>query len=236
MEAGRERFNGFQLDEKHGLSVVHWMDRSTVQLLATHVAVQPLSTLWRWDWKNQKYVQVPCPAIVHEYNQHMGGVDLFDMLMALYKVDHKSTKWYRCIFFWVLNVTFVNGWLLYKQHCEQYSTPPNEQLNLLKFTCSISQSLVSAHKLPPSLTQKRRDQPGKTEAVEPWTSAQFQEEVTDVSLPRNVRRCTEPLYRTYCYDNVGHLPQHCELKQRCKVCGLDTMCNCSVWNTSALCV
>jgi len=35
------------------------------------------------------------------------------MLMTLYKVDHKSRKWYRQIFYWSFNVAIVNGWLLY---------------------------------------------------------------------------------------------------------------------------
>ena len=29
------------------------------------------------------YESVNCPAIIKEYNEHMGGVDLFDMLMSL---------------------------------------------------------------------------------------------------------------------------------------------------------
>ena len=32
------------------------------------------------------------PAIVGEYNQHMGGVDLTDMLLALYRISVKSKK------------------------------------------------------------------------------------------------------------------------------------------------
>jgi len=75
------------------------MDSSAVQLSSTHIGVEALTKLRRWDKKQHKYVQVTCLAIVREYNEHMGGVDLFDMLMALCRIDHKSTKWYRRIFF-----------------------------------------------------------------------------------------------------------------------------------------
>src|SRR6218665_3119145 len=34
----------------------------------------------------RKYVDVSCPASVEEYNEHMGGADLFDMLMLLYRL------------------------------------------------------------------------------------------------------------------------------------------------------
>jgi len=42
----------------------------------------------------------------------MGGIDLFDILVSLYKDDHKSNKWYR-------HVAVVNGWILYKRHFKQ---------------------------------------------------------------------------------------------------------------------
>jgi len=46
----------------------------------------------RWDRKKHKDVQVNCPAIVKEYNEHMGEVDVFDMLMSLYTVSQKKTR------------------------------------------------------------------------------------------------------------------------------------------------
>ena len=60
------------------------MDNSSVQVSSTHTAVEPKTTIRRWDRKQRKYVDVPCPAIIKEYHEHMGGVDLFDMLVALY--------------------------------------------------------------------------------------------------------------------------------------------------------
>ena len=86
------------VDANSGLAVVRWLDNSAVQLTSTHSALEPLSTIKRWDRKQHKYIDISCPAIVKEYNANMGGVDLFDMLMSLYKVDHRSPKWYRRIF------------------------------------------------------------------------------------------------------------------------------------------
>lgn len=51
-------------EKKTGISVVRWLDSSAIQLSATHVGVEPLSTIKRWDRKQKKYIQVPCPAIV----------------------------------------------------------------------------------------------------------------------------------------------------------------------------
>mgnify|MGYP003502986328 CR=1 FL=1 len=121
-----------------GLSAVHWMDSSAVQLSSTHVAIEPMSTVKCWDRKQKKYVETNCPAIVKEYNEYMGSIDLFDMLMSLYKRNHKSCKWYRHIFFWVLNVAIVNEWILYRRHFIQREKPVKDQLDLLEFTASLS--------------------------------------------------------------------------------------------------
>ena len=209
------------VDERHGISVVRWMDSSAVQLSATHVGVEPLSTLRRWDKKQHKHVQVTCPAIVREYNQHMGGVDLFDMLMALYKVDHKSTKWYRRIFFWALNVAVVNGWLLYRRHRQQASLPEWEQMDLLTFTSSVSQSLLTLDKVPSTITQKRRGRPSKSDSVDQSSEPvdEVEEGSEDVVGPaKRKRRPKVCVTTTSRYDTVGHFPQYSEPKQRRALC------------------
>lgn len=54
-----------------------------VTLSSTYVATEPMCEVRRFDRKAAKQVSVKCPAIANHYNQHMGGVDKFDMLMAL---------------------------------------------------------------------------------------------------------------------------------------------------------
>lgn len=76
-----------RVGKKSGIHVVCWLDKSAAQLFSTHAAMESMSTLHSWNKNQHKYVQAPCPAIVH-----IGGVDLFDMLMSLYKVDHRSNK------------------------------------------------------------------------------------------------------------------------------------------------
>ena len=84
------------------------MDSSVVQLSSTHVAVETMAFVKRWDRKQRKYITVSCPAIVKEYNIHMGGVSV------------------------------VNGWLLYRRHSSQRLVPAKEQLNLIEFTAVVN--------------------------------------------------------------------------------------------------
>ena len=124
------------VDANLGLVIVRCFDNSAVQLSSAHTALEPVTTVQRWDRKAHKHVNVNCPAIVKEYNEHMGGVDLFDMLMSLYKVDHKTAKWYRHIFLWALNVAVINGWLLYRRHSQQLQQPTRLQQDPVQFTAT----------------------------------------------------------------------------------------------------
>lgn len=142
------------VDANSGLAIVRWLDNSAVQLSSTHTAMGPMSTIKRWDRKLKKYSFISCPPIVKECNEFMGGVDLFDMLMSLYKVDHESAKWYGRIFLWALNLAVINGWILYR-HSGQRMLPAHDQVDLVKFTASIGEALVKQNKLSVSLTRKR---------------------------------------------------------------------------------
>ena len=115
LQQGRGAFDS-SVDANSGLAVVRWFDSGAMQLTSTHSATEPVATVQRWGKKSRSYISVTCPAIAGEYNQFMGGVDLFDMLMSLYRIDHRSKKWYRRIFYWSIHLGTVNGWLIYRRH------------------------------------------------------------------------------------------------------------------------
>ena len=98
----------------------------------------------RWCKKDNKYVEVPRPQIVVSYNAGMGGVDLFDMFQAFYRLHHKCRKGYMRFFFWILGTAVINAWCLCCRIMKQQGVPIAKQLHLLQFTCSVSHSLAEA--------------------------------------------------------------------------------------------
>lgn len=62
---------------------------------------------------------VTCPIVVKDYNKFMGGVDHADRLRALYNVDRKSRKWWLRIFWGLLDMAFVNAFVVY---CEMFES------------------------------------------------------------------------------------------------------------------
>ena len=59
---------------------------------------------------------MPCPSIVKEYNNGVGGVDLLDQRTAVYKVDRKSSsgRYYLRLFFDLMDIAVVNSHVVYK--------------------------------------------------------------------------------------------------------------------------
>ena len=140
---GRGSFCG-AVDLNTGTTVVRWYDKKLIQLASNYVYTHPTDVVQRWSKKDNKYVEVPRPQIVVSYNAGMGGVDLFDMFQALYRLHHKCRKGYMRFFFWFLGTAVINEWCLYRRIMKQQGVPIAKQLDLLQFTCSVSHSLAEA--------------------------------------------------------------------------------------------
>ena len=102
---------------------------------------------------HQSRVDVQCQNIVGEYNKYMGGVDLADMLLALYRIDRRSKKYYNRIIFYLFGVCTTNAWTLYKINT-------GEKLGLLEFPLQLSFILMKCGKtiptVPTSLSYNRK--------------------------------------------------------------------------------
>lgn len=206
--SGRGSFD-LKTDLNSGLCVVRWFDNSAVQLSSTFVGAEPVQSSRRWDRRLGRYIEIPCPAIVKSYNEHMGGVDKFDMFAALYRIDHKSRKWYRRIFYWTLSLAAINGWLLYRRECGQLQVPERERLDLLDFVTRISNSLIKGEKVVN--VQRKRGRPRKR------SSTDSEEEAPAARGPRRGAVQATPASEIR-YDGIGHFPAHREPKRRCRLC------------------
>ena len=62
--------------------------------------------------KNGSKLSLPCPLNIIEYNKYMGGVDHNDQLRQYYCVRLKNHKFYKYIYFFLLEVTLANAYIL----------------------------------------------------------------------------------------------------------------------------
>ena len=98
-----------------GLSLNRLYDNKAAQLASNYIGADPVDEVQRWSKSGRKMIAVIRPNIVKVYNSVMGGVDLFDMFQSLYRLGHKSRRWYVRIFYWMLASSIINAWLQYSR-------------------------------------------------------------------------------------------------------------------------
>ena len=137
---------GYSTDLNSGVSITKWFDNKSIQICATHCNFEAVENLRRWNRKSKKFIDIPCPTAIKDYNKSMGGVDLSAMLTVLYGAHFKTKRWYLKELFHCIDISKINAWLLHRRHCAQLEIPKKHQMSLLKFTSHIASVLVKKEK------------------------------------------------------------------------------------------
>lgn len=184
------------------LHAVKWYDNRPVTLLSSYIGAHPVSHVDRWDRSQKKKIKVPCPAAVSTYNQHMGGVDLLDSLIALYRTNIRSKKWYHRLVFHFIDMAVVTSWLLYRRDCTGNGMTRSDHMRLYAFKAQIAHSLCKSKK---DVRKRGRISGG--------ISQQYEEK-------RKKQGHTAPIpNQDVRLDSTAHWPVMCDKKGRCRVPG-----------------
>lgn len=182
------------------ISCVRWYDNKVVSLLSTFVGVEPLAKVKRWSSRDKATIEIDCPQVIRVYNEHMGGVDLLDSLLGLYRIHIRSKKWYHRIFFHLVDLCVVNSWILYRRVCNQKDSGTTA-LCLCDYKAHLAEALCKVNK-PCKAGRKR---PGR-----PSIAGQLK-----VKVPRQrVQPVPDNDMRS---DGVGHWPSFTTARMRCRV-------------------
>ncbi|XP_049939111.1 piggyBac transposable element-derived protein 2-like [Schistocerca serialis cubense] len=183
----------YRTETERNITALKWYDNKSVVLASLYKGVSPVEPVKRWSMGELKYIDVPGPDIVREHNPSMGGVDLHDMLLALYRSNIGVKRFYLRIVFHLLDMCVVNAWLLYRRHCRQRGI--TKHMSLLIFRSDVAHGLLKAG----DILVRRRGRPSDdspSPTVVKKRAALFPSTIDDVR-----------------YDNIGHWPQHVENKQ-----------------------
>ena len=75
----------------------------------------------------------------------MGGVDLQDQIISLYRISYRSKKYHRIIFH-LFDMAVVNTWLLYRLDAVKLKISESKQMGLSEFKTQIAFSLMKSGK------------------------------------------------------------------------------------------
>ncbi|KAM4549860.1 piggyBac transposable element-derived protein 3-like isoform 1-T1 [Fundulus diaphanus] len=188
MKKGR---GAYDYRSAEGVIAVKWFDKKCVSLLSNAYGIMPLSTVNRWNKESRRKIAISCPSLIRAYNEHIGGIDLSDMLVHLYKTPAKPRRWYIPLFGYILDLCIANSWLIYKRDCGLLN---QKLMSLKRFRLAVAHSLNQANKPVPK------------SGLPSFTSS---------CTLRPSRSKPQPDVR---YDNLGHWPFNCHKRGRCNLC------------------
>ena len=120
-----------------GLLSMKWMDKRAVSMISTIHDSLMVSSQRRSRFADGGHESVQKPQCVVEYNSHMGGVDLSDQLVTYYNFAHRTVKWWRLVFFHLLETSIVNAYVMYTE-----STQSARKLSHVNFRIELAKGLL----------------------------------------------------------------------------------------------
>ncbi|XP_045453460.1 piggyBac transposable element-derived protein 4-like [Melitaea cinxia] len=120
---------------KGNVSFLVWQDTKEVLLLSNAFHPKVGKTTVLRTQKDGTKQEISCPLAIKEYTKRMGGVDRFDRIKGTYSVGRRSRRWWVRIFFFLLDASITNAYLLYCQNTNA------TKLSHLEFRVSVARGL-----------------------------------------------------------------------------------------------
>ena len=118
------------------------MDRKVVTFLTSEHNLDLIPT-GKTNYRNKE--PITKPKVMLMYNKFMGGVDRNDQLAKYSAFNHRSLKWWKKVFFRILNLCMVNAFILYNEWCAIQGKPKLKQLKFCRNVMSSWQLPIHAY-------------------------------------------------------------------------------------------
>lgn len=177
-----------------------WFDNKPVVMASNLVTI---GIGRRWDKKDKEYKDIPRPQVIKKYNKHMGGVDLLDFIITLYRTFIRSKKWTLRMFTHAIDLSCTNACIEYKNTAEILKVPKKNIMDLLHFRAYVAESLILVNQNP----VKKRGRPLSSNMNSPKRLPT----ITTSSVKR-AREEIRPLTEVR-LDTVGHICRSLTIKR-----------------------
>ena len=152
---------------------LQWLDNKVVSMLTTienaNDSLQvrrKTKTAGVWSTKLVKQ-----PQAIATYNKYMNGVDRSDQILATYNVLRRCKRWWKVLFFHLIDIAVVNSYILFREHQAQF--PDFEELrrpkeySLLQYRAEIVRQICGfpEYSDPPVRSAGRPVSPHEFESV-----------------------------------------------------------------------
>ena len=132
----KEKGNSIRYFYSNDMMAMRIVDRKIVTFLSTEHNSTLINT-----GKVDRETKEPIlkPEVMNYYNQFMGGVNLNDQLAKYSAFNHRSCKWWKKVFFRLLNLAMVNAYVLYRE----WQKSMGKNLRQVKFRHNVIKGIIS---------------------------------------------------------------------------------------------
>ena len=131
----------FATSEIFSLTAAWWKDRRDVFVISS-LHNQATEVVLKRPKGSKEKVEVPCPSMIVDYNQHMGGVDLTDQHISYYSMSGRKTlKWWKKVLWRLLDIAIINSWIIIRTNFPD-SSISSQKLFRLKLVEEMVQPLL----------------------------------------------------------------------------------------------
>jgi hypothetical protein len=133
---------GWRMHRSGNIACVTWVDKKPVLLLSTHanpLSIDPLHPETVPRQQGSQRMQIPTSPILKAYTKWMRGVDVSDQLRGEYSCQVRSHKWWHRLFFFLLDTSRVNSWIIHKSCSRQGGKKALEHVD---FTMELAAALM----------------------------------------------------------------------------------------------
>ncbi|GFR74369.1 PiggyBac transposable element-derived protein 4, partial [Elysia marginata] len=134
----------FRVKVERKIVAVRCMDTKCVTLLSSHIGVQPVEDVSRWDKTKKCFGSVPRPNVVKVYNEFIGGVDYLDRMCAKSRFHIRSKRWYMHIFWFTTKIAVANAWIIYRRKGLAMEEAKKNIMMLKKFQAYVATCLMKS--------------------------------------------------------------------------------------------
>ena len=160
--AKRKQRGSPRWSRESGILYLQWVDSKPVTLLTTLGSANEAVSCTRRTKRNGRFqkVSVPQPLDIHRYNQYMNAVDRSDQMLAYDNVRRKCYRWWKTLFFHLIDIAVVNGFILFQKHRAQdpEAAPRPRKYTVVEFREAVIRQLCGfeEYESPPVYEQPRQ--------------------------------------------------------------------------------
>ena len=130
----------WRVDANSSITIIRWYDNGVVQLASSYVANQNGNKVIRWSAKENKKIQIECPAMVQgtmfTWAKWTCVTCSLHYIGCMY--DQQNFTCILYIVYYCRGVAITNGWLIYRRYCNQNKIPKKKQMDLYTFQSRIA--------------------------------------------------------------------------------------------------